>query len=326
MNPSADPLNQAAEWFVQLASGEATAADRQRWFDWRNAAPANEDAWQRTEAMLARFSDIPREAAGASSLALRNTVHPASSTRNWRNRAVALAFAAISGLLATWQGFQHSDLSADALTAVGEQRNVRLSDGSQLQLDTDTAADISFTSRERLIRLRRGQIMIDTSADPAPVHRPFSVDTENGRITALGTRFSVEQRPGETRVIVLKDRVSVTPHNASTAVIVRAGESLRLTAEGTAALQTASPTDAAWCDGMLLADDLPLPEFAHRLGRYMTVPLSTDASASAERISGAFPLADPERALEAVARTRPVRLEKQADRWLLTAKEGTAKK
>ena len=323
-----DPLNEAAEWFVLLDSGEATAVDRQRWLDWRTADPANADAWQRTETTLTRLSGIPREAAGASSqaLRLRDTGNTPPGKRSWRSRAAALALTTISGLLAAWQGYQHSDLSADAMTAVGEQRNVRLADGSHLQLDTDSAADIDFTARERRIRLRRGQIMIETAADPAPIHRPFSVDTKDGRITALGTRFSVEQRPGETQVIVLEDRVSVTPHHATGAVIVQAGESLRFTVKVTDALQTALPAEAAWSKGMLLADDLPLPEFAHRLGRYMSVPLTTDASVNAVRVSGAFPLADPERALDAVARTRPVRAEKQAERWLLTAKEAPPKK
>ena len=35
-------MEQAAEWFVELASGEATEADRQRWQAWRSAHPDHE--------------------------------------------------------------------------------------------------------------------------------------------------------------------------------------------------------------------------------------------------------------------------------------------
>ena len=317
--PHADPLTEAAEWFVLFASDEATPEDRQHWQAWLDAQPANESAWQRMESTLARFSTLPREVVGATSLALRNT---SARKKSWRSRATTFAISATIGtisVLAGWQGYRDSDWSADALTAVGEVRAQRLADGSHLQLDTDTAADIDFSASERLIRLRRGQILIETSADPAPAHRPFSVDTAEGRITALGTRFSVEQEAGGTRVIVLQDRVAVTPRNAPSAVIVQAGEALRFTIDRAEELHSTTPEDVAWSKGMLIADDLPLPEFVRRLGRYTAMPLTCDATVSTVRISGAFPLDKPEQALNAIARTRPVRVEKHADRWLITA-------
>ncbi|WP_312589865.1 FecR/PupR family sigma factor regulator, partial [Comamonas terrigena] len=50
---------QAAEWFVQLQDGDATAADHQACAAWRAQAPAHEQAWQRALAVSQRAAGVP---------------------------------------------------------------------------------------------------------------------------------------------------------------------------------------------------------------------------------------------------------------------------
>ncbi|KAG1389316.1 hypothetical protein G6F59_015591 [Rhizopus arrhizus] len=66
-----------------------------------------------------------------------------------------------------------------------------LVDGSVLHLDTGTAVDIAFDAHARLLRLRHGQMLVETAADPQRPARPFRVTTPYGTLQALGTRFSV---------------------------------------------------------------------------------------------------------------------------------------
>ena len=73
-------------------------------------------------------------------------------------------------------------------TAVGELRLLTLEDGSQLQLDTDTQAEIYFDDRVRRIDLRQGKAHFDVAKD---VNRPFEVYAADGLVRAVGTGFSV---------------------------------------------------------------------------------------------------------------------------------------
>ncbi|MFS2050874.1 DUF4880 domain-containing protein, partial [Variovorax sp. CT11-76] len=50
---------EAAQGFLLLQSGEATATERARWTQWRAADPAHEDAWQRAEQVSRKFGLLP---------------------------------------------------------------------------------------------------------------------------------------------------------------------------------------------------------------------------------------------------------------------------
>jgi len=328
-------MEQAAEWFVELASGEATEADRRRWQAWRSAHPDHEQAWQRVQGSTARFAAIPQDQAAASLRALADplAVHPAppagaaprsrSRRKGLAQLAVLLAVAA-GGL----QAYRLSDWSADYVTAVGEQRDTTLADGSRLLLDTGTAVDVVFSADSRVVRLRRGRILAVTAPDPAPRARPFMVETADGRVRALGTRFTVQRMPDSTLATVLEARVALhfaaaanaanaagsamAPAAAGEAPILDAGQAARFNRHGLIERHAAPPGGSAWITGMLVADNMPLGQLVAELARYRAAPLACDPSAAAMRISGAFPLRDTERVLAAVGGTLPVRVERSA--------------
>lgn len=314
-------MEQAAEWFVELASGEATEADRQRWQAWRSAHPDHEQAWQRVQGSTARFAAIPQDQAAASLRALADplAVHPAppaGAAPPSRSRRKGLAQLAVLLAVAAggMQAYRLGDWSADYLTAAGEQRGATLADGSRLLLDTGTAVDVAFSADSRVVRLRRGRILAVTAPDPAPRARPFIVETADGRVQALGTRFTVQRLAGSTLATVLEARVAlhVADADAGEAPILDAGQAARFNRHGLIERQAAPPGGDAWITGMLVADNMPLGELVAELARYRAAPLACDPSAAALRISGAFPLRDTERALAALGGTLPVRVERRA--------------
>lgn len=332
-------MEQAAQWFVVLASGEATEADRQRWRAWRGAHPDHEQAWQRVEGSTARFAAIPQGHAAASLSALAHplpalpaTLPPANAPRS-RSRRKGLAQLAV--LLAVAAGGMHayrlSDWSADFVTAAGGQRDTTLADGSRLLLDTGTAVDVAFSADRRVLRLRRGRILVATAPDPAPRARPFMVQTADGSVQALGTRFTVQQEPNSTLATVQEARVALhfgatattaatagfaaapspAPPAADAAPILPAGQAARFKRSGLIERYAAPPGSEAWISGMLVADNMPLGELVAELARYRAAPLACDPPAAGLRISGVFPLRDIERALAAVGGTLPVRVERR---------------
>ena len=208
--------------------------------------------------------------------------------------------------------YRLSDWSADFVTAAGEQRDTTLADGSRLLLDTGTAVDVAFSADSRVVRLRRGRILAVTAPDPAPRARPFIVETADGRVQALGTRFTVQRLAGSTLATVLEARVALHVADAGEAPILDAGQAARFNRHGLIERHAAPPGGDAWITGMLVADNMPLGELVAELARYRAAPLACDPSAAALRISGAFPLRDTERALAALGGALPVRVERRA--------------
>lgn len=310
--PDTDVLEQAAQWFVLLASGVVSHEEQARWQHWRSADPAHEQAWARVEAASAPFAAVPRQRVPAALRAL--TRKPAA-----RRTISSVVLACVLGVVG-WQSYRLSDWSADAMTAVGQQRELHLADGSRLLLDTDSAIDIDFDRDERLVRLRRGRLLIETGHVPAYREQPFVVATAQGRSTALGTKFTVEQQPGETRVAVIEARVAVRADAGGDGdVTVEQGHSARFNSDGVIEQDALDRNDTAWQRGMLIADDLPLPDFLAALDRYRSDALICDPAVAALHISGAFPLRDTERALAALAETLPVRIER-GDNGMVTVR------
>ena len=61
-------MQEGAQWFALLRSGEASEAERRQWQAWRGADPAHEQAWQYVEAVSQGFAPaqagVSREQAG----------------------------------------------------------------------------------------------------------------------------------------------------------------------------------------------------------------------------------------------------------------------
>jgi tetratricopeptide (TPR) repeat protein len=85
----------------------------------------------------------------------------------------------------------------------------------------------NLDSPERFLELARGHVVV--SLEPQPAGTSFSIVTAEGRVTAIGTVFSVESRERDTTVArVLEGKVAVRDDGSSTPRPLRAGESLRL--------------------------------------------------------------------------------------------------
>ncbi|MFT4243184.1 MAG: FecR domain-containing protein, partial [Acidovorax sp.] len=229
-----------------------------------------------------------------------------------------LAVAATGGT-AAWLGWRHlpwAQWQAQHATATGERRSIALADGGTLLLDTRTTLDVDYGAGWRRLRLHGGAILVTTHADPQTPPRPFVVDTPQGRILALGTRFEVRTEGNATTVTVLEHAVQATPREQPAMPRpVRAGERLRFSATGTQDLRPAPAGTGAWAQGQLIATDMPLADVTAELARYRRGWLSCDPAVAGIRVSGVLPLADTDQALAALEEGFPVRVVRQWDGW-----------
>ena len=316
MNAAIDPviLHEAAGWLVRLQSETLSAADRAALARWRARSADHEAAWQRAEAMLRGFGQVPPRIGRQ---ALRQ------ADRTGRRQAVR----ALAGLLvlgpAAWLGVRElpwGEWRADLRTATGEQRRVELADGTQLVLNTASAVDVDYTPTQRVLWLRAGEILLTTGRDPAPAPRPFLVQTTQGVLRALGTRFMVRDEGASVRVAVYEGAVEVRPARAdASALVLAAGEQTVFTASGAAARVPADSLAASWADGMLAARNWRLADLVDELGRYRHGVLRCDPAVAELRVSGAFPLNDIEASLRLLQKTLPVRVSRVTPWWTTIA-------
>ncbi len=157
-------------------------------------------------------------------------------------------------------------LTADVRTGVGQQRSLRLDDGTQLRLNTDTAVDIRYNGEWRALELLKGEILVQTASDA--LSRPFVVHTGQGSVRALGTRFIVRCDNDLVRVCVLQHAVEVRSALAMASVRVEAGQQLEFSAGKTGNVTPLAAMADAWSREMLIVDDWRLADVVSELQRY----------------------------------------------------------
>lgn len=305
----------AVEWWLDLQSGTVTESQRRAFEQWRVQHVDHDRAWQHIQSVSQRFQTLNEgPGTGAARAAL---MRPHSRARRAGVKALMLLFFAggtawVARDQIAWRGW-----SADLRTGTGEQRDVRLTDGTRLTLNTASAVDIRFSQTERRIVLLCGEIMIVTGHDDGPTPRPFVAQTAEGISIPLGTRFSLRQESATTRLDVYEGAVKAEPTRAPAEFkVVRAGERMRFTATQTMPIEPITADAAAWTQGMLVASNMRLADFLSELGRYRDGYLRCDPSIADFRLSGTYPLADTDRVLGALASSLPVRVEYVTRYWV----------
>ena len=91
-------------------------------------------------------------------------------------------------------------------TAVGQQTDVKLDDGSVVSLNTNSHLEVDFSGDIRMVRLLRGEAHFDVAKNPK---RPFVVYAGKGMVWAVGTAFNVRYTDVNVDVMVTEGTVKV---------------------------------------------------------------------------------------------------------------------
>ncbi|MRW84609.1 DUF4880 domain-containing protein [Pseudoduganella sp. FT26W] len=303
-----DVLEQAAEWFATLSAPDVKLAERQAWQRWLDAAPEHREAWRRVEHIHTQLHALP---GGPLRAAL------SAAPRN-RRRALKtlLLLCAVGGMGALVvrreeQGGYLAALGAQHRTAVGAVALLPLPDRTQAWLNTDSAADLAYDDSQRLIVLRRGEILLHSGADSHAPARPLVVEARGARLRALGTRFSVRMMEQGTRLAVYDGAVEV-----GAGAVVPAGAQVDIVDGKAGAMTPASEDSTAWSHKLLIATQMRLDDFLGELSRYRHGHLSCDPSLADLRLVGSYPLGDTDQALDMLQAALPVRIKRTLSWWV----------
>ena len=259
-------LRDAGEWIQRLNESHAQA-DIDQWMRWCKSDPLNLPVFEQMQRIWDGFS----AARGTASRAPQS-----ANSRKHRNRLIALAASVVlTAGMTGWLALRYSNVQVFD-TALGEQRDFTLADGSRLDLAPDSRVSTRFTLARRNVRLERGQAFFVVAHSAV---RPFIVRVNSLTVTALGTAFDVRIDPGNTVVTVSEGRVTVAPAAAQAgggpradAETVRAGVGQRVTFSKSArrlSVATVDPKQAgSWRDGRLQFLGEPLEDVVGVINRY----------------------------------------------------------
>jgi transmembrane sensor len=214
-------------------------------------------------------------------------------------------------------------------TAVGEQSTISLSDGSEIELNTDSELIVYFSQDERRIALKRGEAYFDVSKDP---DRPFVVITQSGRVTAVGTAFSVDvSDSADTEVLVAEGRVKVDrygsrinrekllekvmTHSVEEPVILSQGQKVLLN-DRAATLSVSDDVEdqLAWRNGRIIFTGETLAQVVKEINRYTPIEFRIiDPAIASISVGGFFKTGDMRQLIAVLEQNFGVRSERQQD-------------
>ena len=310
---SARVLDAAIAWQLSLDSGDGSAVEQQEFAKWLASDEEHARAWRQLGMLDQRFS----VAAGPARAALLQSRHGIRQRVRKLGRGLA-SIVLVCGL-GLFVGERYVPIHywlADQRTATGEQLTLKLDDGTSINLNTHSAIDVRFDEQRRLIVLQEGEILVETGHDDS---RPFYVQTRDGSLRALGTRFIVKREDDATRLSVLQSAVAAQPEALHQEHVFKAGQQVLMRSDGLGPLLAVTPATDAWTRGMLVVDNARLGDVIEELGRYRTGHLGVDDNVADLRITGSFPLHDTTLALNALLPTLPVQIEQHTPWWVTVA-------
>jgi transmembrane sensor len=330
----------AASWVVRLNSDQRTRADEEAFRLWMEEDPAHADA----------FADCVALWDGVRRLAASDDGHKALR----RLRAPVRVFGPVTRRTAVFGGASVAAAAAASVaafmtlgreqilqTAPGEQKHVRLDDGTSVLLNTDSRLRIRLSRSERRLYLDRGQAFFQVAADKA---RPFRVFVGHDEVRAIGTAFEVRRLGDSVQVTLEEGRVAIyhagkpSPQalgrvvgpNVASRPAVSSGpvEPVAVLSPGEqAVLASIRPIAVrevdlrkvqAWRYGRMILDDAPLGDTVADLNRYGGVQIVlADPKLADIRVSGVFHTGRPDDFVKSVTAAFPIEIAREDDQTIV---------
>jgi transmembrane sensor len=310
---------EAAPWIGRMDSAASDAADRQAFEAWQRQDPRHRRAVSELSAVWGALEGLAEAKRGEKIATFANTAKaaPVRRAQRWWLAAAAMIAAAAVGAIWLQRGSELQTLS----TAVGQQRNVTLADGSTVTLNTNTIVETDLRRRTREIYLRKGEAHFQVAHDRS---RPFLVHAGDAVVRAVGTAFEVRVLTDQhVDVVVNEGRVEVQavpasqnagahPRSAAAPTVraLSAGERLSTASLDYAVMPITAQqlsTELAWREGAIIFNGEPLEDAIAEIERYTDARIIvSDPEIAALRVGGRFRTGNVQEFFDALQTALPV--------------------
>ncbi|MBO9664771.1 FecR domain-containing protein [Dokdonella sp.] len=323
--PDPTPLHAAADWWVRLRDPRRAARSEEQWLEWSGRDPRHPDAFARVSELGAQLGALDAEARQGfvREFAPRRT-------RRWWPFALAASFLLAAVAVGT---MLRDRLRADAVesasyaTPVAVDRDIALSDGSQIALGGATQLTTHYTPARRDVDLGAGEAYFQVAHD---TKRPFIVAAGKISIRAVGTAFNVRRTGERVTIAVAEGRVRVAGSEGAAIGKVSAADALEAVAgqqisfdprASGLTVSAISPTRAtSWREHRLEFVNEPLDSVVANINRYSTRPLVlADARLGTLAFTGTVDPAALDGWLRALPKILPVRVGGDAGQVTISA-------
>jgi transmembrane sensor len=210
---SNDLTTEACAWIAQLESESMKSDDLAAFKEWVERSPAHKKEVKRLAYMSSDLNVLTDML-----LPLRAA---ADHRRKFSNLALKLRrpnLQYLAGIicLCTVVFFSQKWLYQDVLvsepllftTEIGEHREILLSDGTLLDLNTNSEIEVDYSLERRKVRLIKGEAFFEVAHN---TNRPFIVYAGETSVRAVGTAFVVRLMPKKFEVTVTEGKIELSP-------------------------------------------------------------------------------------------------------------------
>lgn len=293
-------LDEAARWYARVQSGAMSPTEQAALAAWRHDDPGNEQAWAAVQATHRKLEQLATSPGIAAVRAEALGARPSGARfRHWPLAAsLATLMLGVGGGYAIYtRGDQPAAVQRVAATseqryrtAVGEMRTIRLTDGSEMTLNTDSTVTLPTWRGERRVRLLRGEGYFRVAKDSA---HPFIVETQSGSVRAVGTAFAVRTMPRGFSVALTQGKVSVATPARSAAEMLTAGQQLAVMDGAVKRSESGAAQATSWLAGEVTFRDETLGDAIAEMNRYSARKIVLrDPRAAGRKLSGVFRTGD----------------------------------
>jgi transmembrane sensor len=305
---------------------------RRRFWTWSDADQAELDAWLaeaashrvaylRVEGIVARTDQLA---------ALRPPGPKSSQTARGGNGTILrrrfvlplLAAASIAAVAVTAIPYVNSLLQPPDrvfATNVGGEGHLKFADGTELELNTDTAVRYRMTTQERTIWLDKGEAYFRVAHNAA---NPFTVVAAGHRITDLGTEFLVRET-GSLDVVLVKGRAQLTSSipAAPVATLSPGDEAVATPVSTTITKKTPQQLadELSWRRGVLVFRNAKIADVVREFNRYNETRLViADPSIAGLKFSAELKTNDFEGFLQLAEAALKLRVDREGNDFLIS--------